>query len=116
MTHVHDASSACKPLLLALVWPGRACIAASLHGCVATWLHGCMQILDEPLPENCYAEDHADYDGYAVQWGLGNKARSAKECCQMCKDFKPRPDMPNGCNIWVRPDSNHPAEYRDCMP
>ena len=36
-----------------------------------------------------------------MQWGLGNKMRSAAECCRACKEFKPRPDNPDGCNIWV---------------
>jgi hypothetical protein len=40
--------------------------------------------------------------GYAVMWGLGNKARSAAECCQKCRDFKPsNKDVPHGCQIWI---------------
>lgn len=28
----------------------------------------CVQILDEPMPEDCHAEQHADYGGDAVMW------------------------------------------------
>jgi hypothetical protein len=57
-----------------------------------------VEIYDKPIPEDCYAEAHADYDGDAVRWGLGNKASSAAECCQQCKDHK-KGGKP--CNIWV---------------
>ncbi|MEW5315469.1 MAG: hypothetical protein WDW38_006895 [Sanguina aurantia] len=61
-----------------------------------------MLILDEPMPEDCYAEQHADYGGDAVMWGLGNKVRSAAECCKQCKEFKPHNrDSLDTCNIWV---------------
>jgi len=60
-----------------------------------------MEILDEPIPDDCYAEQHGDYDGFAVQWGLGHKARSAAECCRMCKEFKPSDAVGNKCNVWV---------------
>lgn len=61
-----------------------------------------LQIIDEPIPEDCYAKPNADYDGFAVQWGLGHKARSAAECCRLCKDFKKNnPTAPNPCNVWV---------------
>ena len=53
--------------------------------------------MDEPIPEDCYSENHADYAGDAVQWGLGNKARSAAECCRQCKSYKG--NYP--CNVWV---------------
>ncbi|GAX84062.1 hypothetical protein CEUSTIGMA_g11486.t1 [Chlamydomonas eustigma] len=61
-----------------------------------------VQIFDEPIPDDCHAELHADYAGYAVMWGLANKASSAAECCRMCKDFKsPNKDVPHGCHIWI---------------
>lgn len=59
-----------------------------------------LKILDAPVPFDCYMEKQADYDGEAVKWGLGNKAVSAADCCQMCKDFAPAAGgFP--CNIWV---------------
>mmetsp|Transcript_19406 Transcript_19406/g.42030 ORF Transcript_19406/g.42030 Transcript_19406/m.42030 type:complete len:260 (+) Transcript_19406:126-905(+) len=60
-----------------------------------------LEIIDEPIPEDCYPEMHADYDGYAVQWGLGHKTRSAAECCRRCKEFKPPGDVPHKCNMWI---------------
>ena len=54
----------------------------------------------EPIPDDCSPEMHADYEGYAVQWGLSNKKHSAAECCRACKEFKPKDGL-DGCNIWV---------------
>jgi len=65
--------------------------------------NGCalmLQIISEPIPDDCSPEMHADYEGYAVQWGLGNKKHSAAECCRACKEFKPKDGL-DGCNIWV---------------
>uniref|UniRef100_A0A7S3VSA0 Apple domain-containing protein n=1 Tax=Dunaliella tertiolecta TaxID=3047 RepID=A0A7S3VSA0_DUNTE len=59
------------------------------------------EIWDEPIPASCNAEQHTDYDGYAVQWGLGHFARSAAECCKLCQEFKPKPGVPHTCNTWV---------------
>lgn len=65
---------------------------ACIHACSLTapdpwwpatatfWFNVCpLQILDEPVPASCNAIEHADFDGYAVQWGLGNKARSGAQ-------------------------------------
>ncbi|KAL6762877.1 hypothetical protein V8C86DRAFT_2508271 [Haematococcus lacustris] len=54
-------------------------------------------ILDEPVPADCYAQNNADYDGDAVRWGLGNKAHSAAGCCAQCKAHRGKPR----CNVWV---------------
>jgi hypothetical protein len=59
------------------------------------------QIIDEPIPETCYARNHADYDGQAVRWGLGNKVRSAAECCRQCQEFKVDASNKYHCNVWV---------------
>lgn len=59
-----------------------------------------LNIWEEPIPEDCYPEKHADYDGVAVKWGLGHKAESAAECCMKCKLFKPGPGG-QPCNVWV---------------
>ncbi|KXZ47567.1 hypothetical protein GPECTOR_34g726 [Gonium pectorale] len=60
-----------------------------------------MQILDVPIPEDCYPQQNADYAGDGVVWGLGHKKASAAECCAACKEHqaKHRDDRP--CNVWV---------------
>ncbi|CAN6583261.1 hypothetical protein FF1_043189 [Malus domestica] len=55
-----------------------------------------------PLPPECHAEVHTDYDGAAVRWGLNHHKDSAADCCQACLDQAKRA-KPNQkrCNIWV---------------
>ncbi|CAB4266393.1 unnamed protein product [Prunus armeniaca] len=55
-----------------------------------------------PLPPECHAEVHTDYDGAAVRWGLNHHKDSAADCCQACLDQAKRA-KPNEkrCNIWV---------------
>ncbi|KAM1289468.1 hypothetical protein ACFX2I_016728 [Malus domestica] len=55
-----------------------------------------------PLPPECHAEVHTDYDGAAVRWGLTHHKDSAADCCQACFDQAKRA-KPNEkrCNIWV---------------
>lgn len=59
-------------------------------------------IAGRPLPTECHAELHTDYDGLAVRWGLTHHKESAADCCQACFDqakrAKPREKQ---CNIWV---------------
>ncbi len=56
---------------------------------------------------NCHprfscAKTHLSTDGYAVMWGLGNKVRSAAECCRLCKEFNPKAkSVPHPCQIWI---------------
>lgn len=38
------------------------------------------QILDEPIPEDCHPEQHADYAGIGLSWGLDHKTASAAQC------------------------------------
>eukprot|EP00798_Chlamydomonas_sp_ICE-L_P005577 gene5577-4212_t len=63
-----------------------------------------VDIYDEPIPKDCYAEDHGDYDGNGIQWGLTNKGISAADCCRQCKEFR-APNLPAGvqgyCNVWT---------------
>ena len=33
-------------------------------------------------------EEHADYDGPSITWGLDYKLASAAQCCQACKDVR----------------------------
>mmetsp|Transcript_50051 Transcript_50051/g.160158 ORF Transcript_50051/g.160158 Transcript_50051/m.160158 type:complete len:172 (+) Transcript_50051:262-777(+) len=47
----------------------------------------------------CTWTNHLDLDGEAVVWGMNHKTDSAEECCQRCKDFKPRGGKP--CMMWV---------------
>ncbi len=55
-----------------------------------------------PLPEECHAEAHTDYDGAAVRWGLTYHVESAADCCQACLDHA-RSVEGDGkkCNVWV---------------
>ncbi|XAR61865.1 hypothetical protein NMG60_11016401 [Bertholletia excelsa] len=56
----------------------------------------------QPLPPECHAELHSDYDGAAVRWGLTHHKESAYDCCQACFD-QARNAKPGEkkCNIWV---------------
>ncbi|GAU44318.1 hypothetical protein TSUD_304990 [Trifolium subterraneum] len=55
-----------------------------------------------PLPPECNAELHTDYDGTAVRWGLTHHKNSAADCCQACLDHaKHAKEGENKCNIWV---------------
>ena len=36
-----------------------------------------------------HLEHHADYDGLAVAWGIGNTKASIEECARACKDHVP---------------------------
>ncbi|EFJ46289.1 hypothetical protein VOLCADRAFT_105646 [Volvox carteri f. nagariensis] len=60
-----------------------------------------LQILDVPIPEDCYPQQHTDYAGDAVVWGLGHKRASAAECCQACRDHQLKAGGNMPCNIWV---------------
>ncbi|KAJ4701781.1 Methionine aminopeptidase 1D chloroplastic/mitochondrial [Melia azedarach] len=55
-----------------------------------------------PLPPECHAELHTDYDGAAVRWGLTHHKESAADCCQACMDQakRARPGQLK-CNVWV---------------
>ncbi|XP_010943019.1 uncharacterized protein [Elaeis guineensis] len=55
-----------------------------------------------PLPPECHAELHTDYDGAAVRWGLTHHKESAADCCQACLDqAKHAKPGQMKCNIWV---------------
>lgn len=55
-----------------------------------------------PLPSECHAEPHTDYDGAAVKWGLMHHKESAADCCQACLDQAKNPkEGEKKCNIWV---------------
>ncbi|MBA0838501.1 hypothetical protein Goarm_004312 [Gossypium armourianum] len=55
-----------------------------------------------PLPPQCHAELHTDYDGAAVRWGLTHHKESAADCCQACLDqAKNAKPGEKKCNIWV---------------
>ncbi|XWS21165.1 hypothetical protein CRYUN_Cryun30bG0032000 [Craigia yunnanensis] len=55
-----------------------------------------------PLPPECHAELHTDYDGAAVRWGLTHHKESAADCCQACLDHaKHAKPGQKKCNIWV---------------
>ncbi|XP_061343620.1 uncharacterized protein LOC133289651 isoform X2 [Gastrolobium bilobum] len=61
-----------------------------------------------PLPPECNAELHSDYDGTAVRWGLTHHKDSAADCCQACLDQAKRAkEGEKKCNIWVY----CPSEY-----
>ncbi|KAL3688871.1 hypothetical protein R1sor_015180 [Riccia sorocarpa] len=55
-----------------------------------------------PVPPECHAEPHTDYDGAAVRWGLTHHTESAADCCQACIDqAKAAKQGEMKCNIWV---------------
>eukprot|EP00268_Persea_americana_P056571 TRINITY_DN668_c1_g2_i7.p1 TRINITY_DN668_c1_g2~~TRINITY_DN668_c1_g2_i7.p1 ORF type:complete len:173 (-),score=35.67 TRINITY_DN668_c1_g2_i7:236-754(-) len=55
-----------------------------------------------PIPPECHAEAHTDYDGAAVRWGLTHHKESAADCCQACLDQANRAKPSEmKCNIWV---------------
>lgn len=55
-----------------------------------------------PVPPECHAEAHTDYDGAAVRWGLTHHKESAADCCQACLDQAKRAKPGEmKCNIWV---------------
>lgn len=55
-----------------------------------------------PVPLECHAELHTDYDGPAVRWGLTHHKESAADCCQACLDQARRAKPGDKkCNIWV---------------
>lgn len=49
-----------------------------------------------PSDLEAHYEEHADYDGLAVQWGIGNSKKSLQDCAQACKDY-----VPTGNGGWV---------------
>ena len=59
------------------------------------------EILDIPIPEDCHAEQAADYGGIGVTWGLNYKKESAAACCQACKDHANQNPSSQPCNAWV---------------
>ncbi|CAN0872953.1 hypothetical protein LINGRAHAP2_LOCUS10240 [Linum grandiflorum] len=55
-----------------------------------------------PLPPECNAELHSDYDGAAVWWGPHHPKESAADCCQACLDQAKRAKPGEmQCNVWV---------------
>lgn len=55
-----------------------------------------------PVPQECNAELHTDYDGAAVRWGLTHRKESAADCCQACLDqAKYAKPGQKKCNVWV---------------
>ena len=47
-----------------------------------------VEMIDEPVPEDCHPEANADYSGPSLTWGLDYKEPSAARCCQACKDVR----------------------------
>ncbi|KAG9451126.1 hypothetical protein H6P81_011091 [Aristolochia fimbriata] len=59
-------------------------------------------IAGPPIPPDCHAEPHTDYDGAAVRWGLTHHKESAADCCKACLDQAKRAKPGEmKCNIWV---------------
>ncbi|CAN1323759.1 hypothetical protein LINPERPRIM_LOCUS32838 [Linum perenne] len=55
-----------------------------------------------PVPPECNAEVHTDYDGTAVWWGPHHPRESAADCCQACLDQAKRAKPGEmQCNVWV---------------
>lgn len=59
-------------------------------------------VAGKPLPPECHAELHTDYDGAAVRWGLTHHKESAYDCCMACLDqAKQAKAGQKKCNVWV---------------
>ncbi|XP_068639006.1 uncharacterized protein [Aristolochia californica] len=59
-------------------------------------------IAGPPIPPDCHAEPHTDYDGAAVRWGLTHHKESAADCCKACLDHAKRAKPGEmKCNVWV---------------
>lgn len=72
-----------------------------------------------------FAEQHADYDGLGVKWGIGHKKQTWQECEAACRAFDhtrergPFSGLP--CNVWTwcsqkvcfEPDA-HSHSFGDC--
>ncbi|EFN55718.1 hypothetical protein CHLNCDRAFT_134029 [Chlorella variabilis] len=63
---------------------------------------------NKPQPDDLdiHIERHADYDGLAVGWGIGNTKGSIEECAEACRQHKPKgpSDGPFGnlpCNAFA---------------
>ncbi|KAL2894562.1 Chromatin modification-related protein vid21 [Bienertia sinuspersici] len=55
-----------------------------------------------PVPSECNAQLHTDYDGVAVKWGLTHHRESAADCCQACFNQAKRANPGEmKCNTWV---------------
>lgn len=61
--------------------------------------HNNLPITTQPSPSNhgltfvgpplsATVQEHADYDGPALRWGLTFKLASAARCCQACKEVR----------------------------
>ena len=71
------------------------------------------------------SEQHADYDGLGVRWGIGHKKQTWRECEQACRDHTPAasggPFARLPCNVWTwcsrtkcfEPDA-HKHSFGDC--
>ena len=73
-----------------------------------------------------FAEQHADYDGLGVRWGIGHKKERWQDCEAACHDFRPGrggggPFKGLPCNVWTwcsqkvcfEPDA-HKHSFGDC--
>eukprot|EP00958_Prasinococcus_capsulatus_P013133 scaffold1328_cov394-Prasinococcus_capsulatus_cf.AAC.19 len=45
---------------------------------------------DDPSKLVCHRREHTDFDGYAVVWGIDHKTDTPEECCERCKNYKPK--------------------------
>ena len=84
------------------------------------------QLLESNTQLVAHAEQHADYDGLGVKWGIGHKKQTWQECEAACRDFDPRksggaPFTGLPCNVWTwcsrkvcwEPDA-HSHSFGDC--
>ena len=72
------------------------------HSCLCPYSEEEDIIPGRPIPPECHAERHTDYDGLAVRWGLTHHKETAADCCQACLDQAKRAKPgETKCNIWV---------------
>lgn len=69
------------------------------------------------LPNACHAMPNTDYVfGHPVRWGPQNKVKSARDCCNQCRDYRPASDDEPSCNVWVwcGNEAGCGQQFRDC--
>ena len=74
------------------------------------------EIMDVPIPEECHAEQAADYGGIGVSWGLNYKKHSAAACCRACKEHAEQNPSSQPCNVWVWCGEDIPSCRHQLLP
>ncbi len=46
-------------------------------------------------------EQHADYDGLAVVWGIGHTTQTAEDCAEACRSYSPTLQQGGECSLFI---------------